>query len=250
LSIQSWIDFWKNYAPQGDTAYHTEDLDELEKIAKGHDKVAARRWAKRLLCPEGDSCDVDSKLTPTPYVGNLKDASIVLAMLNPGIGEYDRIDHQSPDFQKLLEEQRRQDSCVTCFALGDPAEVGFQSWTVFYRRFLGPTLQENPNASWDSLAKKLAIVQLFPYYSKTASLVVRGEYFEQLPSVKAAKDAMKELLSTKKVVFRWKRQPARWGDAHGQGVCSEPRWGLSAEAKRAFSQQQQQPPPSQMLIPP
>jgi hypothetical protein len=218
------------------------DRNELNDLKNGSDRPKAA-WAHNMLQPQDLLNEIHSSLIPTPYVGNLDKASIVLAMLNPGIGDHDESDHKDDDFRNHLNNQRLQRTDA-CFAVQSPAKVGFRSWTIFYRRFFAETMREFtgakrneaiPEECWDLLARKLVIVQLIPYYSRRAGFVLKDGYFNQLPSVIAAQEAMGELLRHKRVViFRWQNQPERWKSQPGQGICLSYRGiGLSREAKMA-----------------
>jgi hypothetical protein len=240
LGITKWVHFWDKYPKNGADIYHDQDREELVRL-RSDSNIGLANWAEGMLNPTSEALHVYPCLRATPYVGNLKKASIILAMLNPGVGDYDEDDHKKEKFRNILDTQRRQEGASTCFAVRDPKNVGFNSWTIFYRRFFAATIREFsgvnktekvPESNWDLLAQRLAIVQLIPYYSREASFVLRSDYFQELPSVRAARQAMKELLGRNVVIFRWPNQPGRWGVEPDQGICLRHRGiGLSRIAK-------------------
>ena len=78
-------------------------------------------WAHNMLQPQDSLNEIHPGLIPTPYVGNLEKASIVLAMLNPGISDHDESDHNDDKFKNYLNDQRlqRTDACFAVEAVGD-----------------------------------------------------------------------------------------------------------------------------------
>ena len=230
MSVDNWINFWKSHSGTG---YHEEDLD------------IANSWPKFDTTPDFSLTSKYPRnfhplLFPMPYVGNLKEATLILAMLNPTVGPYDYQDQSTEKFRLLAEAHRKQQDVTGCFAVDDTC--GIRSWFEYYRSIFRSAVVKTAEESkcmedvvWAELIRRLAIVELVPYYSKTADELIKSDRYLGLRSVMLALDAMKEIQKRPgvKILCRWRRGPERWRLDRGSCVLLSTRQGMDAAAKDA-----------------
>ena len=121
-------------------------------------------------------------LFPTPYMGDIKNAKLVICMLNPGFSFADLRDHRDPGLRSALKKNLRQDfhhdkKDEFRFPFLDPQFCWTSGFNYWYRRFhplikeLTTRKKENGEC-WEKkeamrcIANQTAVVELFPYNSK------------------------------------------------------------------------------------
>jgi len=239
MSVESWIRFWQNHDGPG---YHDKDRQFMESSWGG-----LRFEVKNSAIPDFPLCKKDRgllhpRLRPVPYVGDVRTATLIFAMLNPTVDHKDYSDDQQSSFHELLRENRMQENVRGCFAVDEGPRA--RSWSGYFRSIFNSAVHTTVKSSgrkkeevWAELKRCLAILELVPYYSQNGSMLLQNRRYSCLPSVKLALEAMEEIQKRPGVtiVCRWQRGADRWNVNRGAYVLSATRRGLSADAKERIS---------------
>lgn len=107
--------------------------------------------------------DVD-EVVPEPFIGNVREAPVVVLQLNPGLNrELDPPSHAEPSFRQALFSNLRHESCEWPFYFFNPSffesHPGGKWWS-------GKTKELRRAVRMEVLARRLAVVEWFPYKSK------------------------------------------------------------------------------------
>lgn len=157
-------------------------------------------------------------LIPVPYVGDIRNAKIIIAMINPGLqtGENCEYEFESkPVMQKALRENLYQsmDSNDYPFMYLNPElefHPGYKYWISRFKKSIEIYAQKYScdfkNAQ-KVFAKNIAILELVPYHSE----VYRGAVHSVLPSSHKAIQAFQLLSKIRLVVIPRKHKD--WGFA-------------------------------------
>jgi hypothetical protein len=155
-------------------------------------------------------------LSPAPYMGNLRTADIFLLMINPTVGYSDYCTDSDQRFRAALARTREQDfkeGELGCLALNP--EFCSSSWFYYYERLFSTILWKYASIkavtylrALQELSRRLAILELVPYYSKSAGQINK-KFVGGLPSARKAIKAAKELQvkathEDATVIVRWK----------------------------------------------
>ena len=142
-------------------------------------------------------------IQPTPYLGNLNDAEVVVLALNPGFRADDVVTYHEPLFSKQNELTMHGKSNPAFFALDERlSESGAFVWWSRILKGLNEA-----GASYHTLAQKLMCIQYFPYHSVTYSGLSRTIPSQEY-SFKLLREAIKQ---NKKIVVM--RSEKLWLDA-------------------------------------
>jgi hypothetical protein len=247
MSIQELVNFWAEELPANDRGQWLHPSDEPilgPWLAKKPRTAVLDDLPRR-------SGRLHLELHPVPYVGNLQAADIFFAMINPKVHAQDYKDAQSPAFRELLRKNFDQ-STTTCFALDlNSVDAG---WHGYYRSIFNRFVREYEPADpglkrlhlkdrtemvWQVLMTRLAVVELIPYYSQTAELLITHDLHKKLPSAKAARAALQEVanrpMGDALIICRWPNGALRWEIPLERCTVSDTRNGLSKSAKEALS---------------
>ena len=175
------------------------DADVLESDSWKPWIAKYRGWRKATEAP--DFCKSGDKrlhlgLIPVPFIGDMRNASIYILMLNPGLGPGDYFEYKVPGFQQALLANLRQEkiSGVMPFVFLDP-QFAWHGGFGYWHRKLKRVIEKLAASKCISLAKaramlgrELAVVQLVPYHSAVSN----PKALKQLPSVCLAKDFVRQ----------------------------------------------------------
>jgi hypothetical protein len=241
--IQRLINFWAEFeCTSGDRRVHK--CDEKAgfppvKCVRELTSVEVSPVKRYFDSPSPREDGFHLSLTPVPYIGDLKSADIFLLMTNPGVNYHDYGEDAYPQFQEVLKRNRKQEfdgAEPPCFAL-DP-RFWWSGWFSYYEANLRPVvcaLAADRDISYldalDALSRRLAILELVPYYSANADRI-KNVLMLPLPSANAAKGAAQELAQKAKdgkatIIVRWKAR--EWDMAaqkDGKNIISLPHVGL------------------------
>jgi hypothetical protein len=200
--IEGLIKFWRSYEPvDGQNCVHMADHDAMNSpnIGKVSREMSSASKFFDLTSPEQDR-HFHLSLSPVPYLGNLRTADIFLLMLNPKATYSDYYTNVEPAFRQALARARTQDFVgneEVCLALNH--QVGRESWFSYYEKLLRPTISKYAETYgkkyWHTLgdlSRRLAILELVPYYSANADQITEN-FVRALPSARKAKKAAQEL---------------------------------------------------------
>jgi hypothetical protein len=190
------IEFWQQYALKEAPFAHPADLPILRVSSRWIEADAPNFEAyiagPRFANPDDDRLHLS--LMPVPYIGDLRNAEIVILLLNPGFEYSDYwAETNAPDFRKRLVENLRQsfEDVEFPFIFLDPQfcwHSGFMWWEKKLREVIRKIAAHRFNGDYRevlrSLSSNLACIELVPYHSSSF-----GEHrlIERLPSVRAAR---------------------------------------------------------------
>jgi hypothetical protein len=163
----------------------------------------------------------DTGFMPYPYVGDIRAADVWVLMLNSNIGPADAKQEAEPYFADRLRTNLKQDLGAyehPMLSL-DPKLRDTGTYEYYNKRNgltklvaeLAKRSGATENASRRELARRLAVVQLFPY--RSISGVPQNLLGEALASVRMARAAVAEALKSKLVVVP--RSARNWGFEYG-----------------------------------
>jgi len=114
---------------------------------------------------------INLSLLPEPFIGNPKTAQVVLLNLNPGVGDGDRRAHRNPVFRKAIIRNLRNESQEYPFYPLDPnlKNTPCAGWWLDHLR----ELFEDTGLDKKRVARRLCVIEWFPYHSQKAYLPKR-----------------------------------------------------------------------------
>ncbi len=220
--------------------WHKWDSNSFPHMLEADADVLKSRWSEQYVAKhrswdeaiqDHDFCEPNDTrlhlgLLPTPFMGDMRNASIYVLMLNPGLSPCDYYgEYQISPFRQALLANLRQERLegVMPFISLDPQfawHSGFDYWHGKLRKVIqelakarsekvrGTTFAE----ARSELGAKLAVVQLVPYHS--ASFTDRGRLLDDLYSVQLAGEFVQETVAkrvrAKQAIAIVTRQVERW----------------------------------------
>jgi hypothetical protein len=245
--IQGLIEFWSKFqCTDVDRRVHEADLRagfDPKKFGKKFPEGGKSPVERFLKAEDPRGGGYHLSLTPVPYIGDLKSADIFLLMANPGVNYHDYGEDACPQFQEALKGNLQKDFHGRenqCFAL-DP-HFWWSGWFDYYNRNLRAALcalvEKNLAGNYldalDKLSRRLAILELVPYYSANGD-GIKDLLRLPLPSAEAAREAAQELAQRAEdgkatVIVRWKFREWGLADQVAAGsILSLPHVGLLGE---------------------
>jgi hypothetical protein len=205
--LDELIEFWKKCDLKKPPFVHPGDWDIINSQKPGLVQGIPSNYARFVERPEFTENKLHLHLVPQPYAGNLKNAEIVILLINPGLGYTDYWgESEIPSFRERLEDnllQRHDDSSDFPFMWLDPSlcwHGGFIWWekklqevinTIAIKRFDG-----NYRAALSAVSKKIASVELVPYHSFSFGA---HSLINRLPSVRLMHDFVRKQLVPKAI---------------------------------------------------
>src|SRR5665213_2783340 len=203
---ESLIEFWQRCPLENQPFVHPDDEPILKDILSRNG-----RWGKNdatsfdsyIAHPRfGDPEDnhLHLSLLPVPYVGDLRNAKIVILLLNPGFDYCDYwAEHEMPGFREQLKRNLSQsfEGIEYPFSGLDP-QFCWYSGFMWWERKLREVIQKIAlNRNWSyrdalsDLSRNLACVELIPYHSSSFG---DHKLIGRLPSIERAKVFVHEQL--------------------------------------------------------
>lgn len=203
-STQNLIDFWKNYKPyQKHLNIHQDDqhvLNVAKKYARLDDETDFEYLNRNGLKFE---------IPPVPILGDLKNAKVVVCMLNPGVNTSDLKAFKDVTLQKRLKTNLLQNFEVADdsykFPFLDPALCWTGGFAWWYRKFK-PIFNEDMKKQ-KFVAQNVAAIELFAYPSKSFG----AHKLLDTQSTKLAKAWFKEEREKGEKLLIVARQYKAWG---------------------------------------
>lgn len=176
-----------------------------------------------------ESSQLHTGLIPVPYVGNLKNASIYLLMINPGFGPNDYYsEYHCDSFRNELKDnliQKDMDNKQYPLFYLNPQYChtgGGQYWLKKFGsiiRKLNKELVLGYENTLKLVAKNVCVLELFPYHSKNFN--ISNRIIRDLESTKVIKEYLDKLLKENNKIVLCLRQPKNWGVLEGtNGNCT------------------------------
>ncbi len=174
--MERWKQFISNLYPD-------DDLSKLEKYCKKFNSL--EDYMKSPLFGDPKDKFIHIGLTPTPFVGDLDNASIYMLMLNPGLNTADYLQLESEVFIRAFRENLNQiPNRKYPFYYLNPQlcnHPGYNYWTAKLKDLIGKVREakiEGNNTPWldaqEWLSKRIALLELVPYHSKKGNYVKRA----------------------------------------------------------------------------
>jgi hypothetical protein len=205
-AVSPLVEFWRSYAPQKPPYIHTEDeaaLSSSDLLTRYFDSSVDTfdSFLRSDRFGHFDNNRFFTSLVPTPYMGRLDEADIVILMLNPGFEYVDYFaEYRMPGIKEMLEKTFRQelDDFEFPFCWLNPEycwHSGFVYWEKKFRKVARMIADEHYNGRYlyalRGLSRRLATVQLVPYHSPKFD---GGPIIKSLPSAREVKKYVKTVL--------------------------------------------------------
>lgn len=218
------IQFWNDCALLAPPYIHPQDL---ELISRNHwrseeDPVDFKTYVASSRFGDREDFRFHLALMPTPYVGNIDKADIVVLMLNPGFDHSDYwAEYSVPDLRTRLRQTLVQsfEGADFPFLFLDPDfcwHGGFRWWEGKLRGVIRQIATEKFGGDYwramKDLSERLACIELVPYHS---SWFNDHRLFDRLPSIITARRFVSETLRSEAEAGRRlliiTRQAGVWG---------------------------------------
>lgn len=204
------LEEWAAWKDEGPPYVLKADEDALKALDEGRREgkkrtVTLEDWklaTKDERLSKGGDTRLHLGLIPVPFMGNLREASVYVLMLNPGLSLGHYFEHEVSSFRDALIANLRQErsESVLRFTIMDPQFAWHSGFSYWHQRMgkVIKRLADHKKMSFikarEELAGKLAVIQLVPYRSATFG---RGELLEKpenggLHSVKLVKDFVRD----------------------------------------------------------
>ena len=137
MSVEKWIAFWRNHEGSG---YHADDCSVINTWGHPQNREIDSPLVPTFPLARKDRGKLHPRLTPVPYVGDIRSARIIFfALLNPTVCCRDYADNEKDEFHKLLERNRLQEDVQGCFAMR--RQFTAPSWSEYYRSVLKSSVE-------------------------------------------------------------------------------------------------------------
>lgn len=209
-----------------------DDLGRLPRarIEQGSQPVAWSELVSSDNLLDRASTELHLNLLPQPFFGNLREATVYLLLLNPGLGLTDYYgESEVESYRAALIRNLRQDFAATDhpFLFLDP-RFAWHGGFAWWNRKLGGVVRDVANEVGQStrevrkvLANVLASVELLPYHS--ASFSSRGLKLDALPSAQLAcqfvRDFVLPRVASGKARLIVTRRARDWGVVPDERIC-------------------------------
>jgi hypothetical protein len=229
-AVTDLISFWQRCDLAGPPFVHPDDRPVLQKYGRQYIDDEPKDFAAFVSSSRfGDFTDrrLHLSLLPSPYCGNLREADIVILLLNPGFAFSDYYaETRMPKFRHRIVQTLAQnfDGIDFPFFPLDPEYCwygGFRWWEEKLRDVITVIANKKFNRRYlDALhdvSKRLASLELVPYHSSSfnAHPLINERNRAFLPSVgvarRFAKEALGKALDQRDKTFIVTRQVEAWG---------------------------------------
>ena len=191
------LEAWAEWSPESPPYLLNADRDLLIGPQSGNEVVVYPGWEQFIQDPNfgapGDR-RLHLGLLPQPFLGDMRNASIYLLLLNPGLAPMDYFgEHMVPGYYQAILNNIRQltGSEKPTFLFLEPSfawHSGFTWWNRKLRKLIhAMAVARNVHfaEARKRLSNELAAIEFFPYHS--AEFSVSHRVLERLPSVMLAR---------------------------------------------------------------
>jgi hypothetical protein len=227
------VKFWRSLSLNGPPFVHPQDVQALKRRAadlleRGERTTNLRRFiASSRFDP--DDRDFHFALLPSPYVGDVRRADILLLLLNPGFRPADYYaEWDVPEFRDRVTRNlyQRLDGVEFPFFLLDPRfcwHTGYRWWEGKLRKIAIILARKKYEGCYfkalRELANRVAAIELVPYHSAGFS---HHSLLDRLASVKSAQRFVQDASRSKCRLIVVLRGAATWGLSTGKNVIINP----------------------------
>ena len=216
--------FWAHADLRKPPYVHPDDRLVFERFKPGslkHPAITSANCEDYL--PTLSDRFIHFSLLPVPYVGDLERADIFVLMLNPGFSQREYMVEARPEIDAALRANLAQSHINTAPMLYLDALFGDHPGQQYWQKRL------KGSGSYKELAKRLAVLEVFPYHSEADSA---RSLVEKLPSSQVAREFVHNYLVPKAqrgdILLVVPRAKTQWGVreedisgnivVHGQGL--------------------------------
>lgn len=236
--MNSLITHWREASLDAPPYVHPDDHAVLQRAAQV-DSYSA--FVEALEAGKVDSTAFHLSLLPVPYLGDLENADVIILLLNPGLHASDYLlEEKFPEFRDHLRAVIWQDRKTHPFLDTRWAWTsGFDWWQGKLRGVARLIASERFDGHYgralQSLASRVAVVELCPYHSATFGRSI------DLPSTrealafakKAAESGDRKVIVTRKV-REWALPPSKNVIAYSKGLARGASLGPDTPGGRAI----------------
>jgi hypothetical protein len=223
LMSEPFVEFWKICKPKsGQRNLHPEDLDWMRSHWQSalNDSIYST-WEEYAASSRFRTNDkrLHLSLFPMPYLGSLREAKVILFLMNPSFGERDYSFEDRAGIRGRLERnlyQEFEDDFPFLFLDPNLSESGGFKW---WQKPLRPLLEvltvgrRTPIQAMELMSQKIAAVELFPYHSVDTSDVKGVGKRKVLPSVLQARSFLERSSRNHQQLSVLLRAHERWAPA-------------------------------------
>jgi hypothetical protein len=213
---ENLIHFWRRCPLDGPPYWHPDDRPYLNRYG---DAVPLDFESFLQSTRFGDFNDkrFHLSLLPVPFLGDLRRATVLILLLNPGFAFANYYETTSHAYMSRLRRNMQQDFAGTEFPFKslDPQfcwHPGFMWWERKFRDILTSVASAKFNGSYRDalrhLANRVAAVELVPYHS---SSFVAGPLVSRLPSAHMARQYVQDVAQKGDKLIIVTRSAANWG---------------------------------------
>jgi hypothetical protein len=212
------VEYWKAFHPSTEGLnVHPKDREWLEKSNRAALRQAPLKTHGKYIASDrfGEDKDLHLSLLPLPYIGNLRDADVIIFLLNPGLSTADYYLEQHDEFFAAAIRNIRQEKIEDYpFIYLNPQfawSSGFIWWEAKFRPIIR-ALKETDHLSYPEalqrIAQRVAAVELFPYHSVDGSSLGKG--LRTIPSVTEAQNFLSDVAYKRNILKLVMRSKKLW----------------------------------------
>ena len=234
---ENLIKFWSEFSDLqlkqsfDDKEYiHPKDkkiIDTLQKIECKNIDLYLNKYSNDMKNNYSNDTQYDSyihsKLLPSPYCGDLRNAKVFILFLNPGFEESNYIDENNNDvieavkgtvaqnFENKIFDSYKQFSFNPLFSNTDGAHWIRKKFDGIIKKFSQETDKDYIEAR-KIFANNIAMLELFPYHSRTFNL--NKTTLNELDSCKLMREYVKSLMlraANNEILLICTRSAKLWG---------------------------------------
>jgi len=195
--MEDFVEFWKIELPSGQPNLHPKDRQWMGRHWPDPLRYPLyKNWDEYAASDRFGSYDkaLHLSLIPTPYLGNLRDAKVLLFMANPGFADADYYFEDQPGIrERLIFTFTKNPTAISpSFSSipdwrGRAASGGGKSCYAALLAVLVSRRRTRIQAM-EFLSQSIAAVELFPYHSMDGSELKRVDGKLLMPSVSEARN--------------------------------------------------------------
>lgn len=228
----SMLDEWASWDSKEAPYVFDGDRSVLNPQVANRALLTRGNWSEAYqdpdFCAPGDT-RLHLGLLPQPFFGDLRNASIYVLLLNPGLSPDDYYaEYEVPAYREAIRSNLRQDpgAAPGSFLFLDP-RFGWHAGFHWWNRKLSAVIQKIVVAKNTStaearslLATKIASIEMVPYHS--ATFKDSGRWVERLESARLAREFVRDFVLPRvragEAIIIATRQVAAWNLPQHPGI--------------------------------
>jgi len=178
---------------------------------------------------------INDQSVPEPFIGNPESATVLLLNLNPGDPPHDPKTHRNQEFREAIMRNLHHKAQDYPFYALNPAFAwtGCAKWWVRHLR----GLFDKGKLDCATVARRLCVIEWFPYHSRRARLPINAICSSQQYSFEIAKQMLgSKLIVGMRARNRWTEVDQRFGEIPYVNSCQNPTISIGNIGESVFWQ--------------